>query len=580
MRGVFKSTLEKMRHYPNYATNLLIEDNSVMLGFSGYPDYPLKVFNKGNRNIVIEGKVYTKEDEEIADWLSTLSLNQEDLTGELSRFLLNTDGNFIIQVHDREQGLYLAFNDALGRLPTYYQSSSRHIIISKEVKFIIPFLDKVTFSRDALAEYLHFCYPLGNQTLLEDVYRLPPATFLLVDTKKQGFLSKSILSWNLDSEPIKQDKIDRNIGKLVSIFLDSLKRRTKSFATYKPVVSLSGGYDSRTVMAGLAKVQANPIAATYINKRSEYEMPSAKEISQTLGVEHKIVPVSSPFEETLDKMRWLAYLKDGLNYVAMSYILDFYATVASDLGSRIIGYTGDGGDKTLAPLGFNPSINSLKQLTQYLSITDRYFGWKEISRILDVDKKALIQHFETHLSSYPELTLEGKYKHFKIFERAFKLLAEGESRNRFFYWNITPFFSLPFFIEAMKIPEAAKRDGGLYRSFLSKINAECAAIRYPTSTQFQIIKKYETSLPIWLITLSLTTLERVKSLINKKEEGIEQLRHVCLTALDRCKMPREYFNIARTREIISRGKKSAPLFALLTLLLYMELIETELNLHP
>jgi asparagine synthase (glutamine-hydrolysing) len=503
----FKTVLKKMRHYPRYVTKSIINSETVKMGFSGYSGYPFKIYKSGNRTIIIEGKIYNRDDKEIIDLLSTIPLEQGYLTRELKRFLLNSDGEFVVHVYDKERDFYFLFNDGLGRLSLYYYSSSNSIIVSKEINFIIPFLNKVIFSRAALAEYLLFRYPLGKRTLIENIYRLLPATLLLIDIRNQSFSNKVLLKWNLDSEQMKPNELNKATNKLLTIFLSSLRNRVNSFPNYVPLVSLSGGYDSRTVLAGLSKLKTNPIARTYVNKQSRPEVPIAREISHVLNVKHETISVPSPVEVKLEDMYWLAYLKDGLNDVAFCHLLKFYGKITGDLGNEIIGYTGDGGDMTLAPfIPFNPEAkrfsrrtNSSKQLSTLITLTETHFSFKEISLILDVDEKTLKEHIEVHLSSYPEQTLEGKYKHFKIFEKAFKWLGEGESRNRFFFWHTTPFYSLPFFVEVMKMPQAAKKNMKYYKHFLSKLNPACANVYYPMPPRKRIING--------LMQMSMTKLD-------------------------------------------------------------------------
>lgn len=83
--------------------------------------------------------------------------------------------------------------------------------------------------------------------------------------------------------------------------------------------------------------------------------------------------------------------------------------------------------------------------------------------------------------------------HFLIYERGFKWLFEGEDRNRFYFWSVTPFYSIPFFNYAMNCSDNNKSHYALYREFLLKLSPSASMIdnaryRCPiTSNKFKII---------------------------------------------------------------------------------------------
>lgn len=573
--SIFKKRLGEMKHYPSYTSNLLIDANDIMLGFSGYPDYPIQVFNEENRVIAIDGCIYNMDDEEIKRRLLSLPLGEERLKHELSTFISVADGEFIIHLYDRQNNIYLAFNDSLGRLPVYYRVSKDFVAVSREVKFLV-LSDKATLNRQGLAEYLVFGYPLGKNTLIDNIYRLPPASFILCDIIQKRVSTKPVLSWNLDPEPLGPDDIEKVNDKLTAIFLDMLRNRTKLFSIYTPVVSLSGGYDSRAVLAGLCQIKAKPVAVTFVNSKIRHELPIAEETANKLGVMHRVISVASPLEASPEEIRQLVYLKDGRNPAIMSYILKFYATVVSELGDKILGYTGEGGDKTMSPMGFNPFVNSVsstEQLSQSIYFNESIFSWKEASLLLGVKQVDLQEKFRERFSDYPERTFEGRYRHFMMFEKVCKWQSEGEDRNRFYYWFTTPFLAPAFFGEAMRVPEIAKKSREFYISFLSKIEADVAGIGRYSMYDDKSIKTLDyilNRLPLAATRLlSKQMLFRVQALLNK--QNVEHIRNISLRALDDCQPAHEYFNIAAMRKLLAGERSGERLSTLLTLLLYIAL---------
>jgi hypothetical protein len=80
------------------------------------------------------------------------------------------------------------------------------------------------------------------------------------------------------------------------------------------------------------------------------------------------------------------------------------------------------------------------------------------------------------LLRYPENSPVQKAVHFVIYERGRKWLFEGEDRNRFFLWHTTPFYSMPFFQQAMRVPDGRKRCHALYRAFQRRLDASISQI--------------------------------------------------------------------------------------------------------
>lgn len=570
----FLANLEKMKHFPNYSASVLVRDEGVLVGYSGYEHYPVAHIESGNLDLLIEGNIYNLSRAQVIDRLLPLAQVGTDIDSCVRSFVADAQGEFIVVVYNRANRKLLVFNDSLGRLPFYYHVSNDMVLVSTEVKFIVPYLAEVRFDRRALAEYLLFRYPLGERTLLEGVCRMPPATVLSVDL--HGGTSRTWQShvWNLDSEPCDPGDIAGITAGLVSTFLDGCRQMAESTKDKTVVASLSGGYDSRTVLSGLAKVGAKPVAFTFCNSKFERELPAAKEVARILNLEHHVLPVSEVTEYGIDKKRWLAYLKDGLNSVNHYGALEFAQLVSERFQGEVSEFTGEGGDKVLAPLGFNTGVNSVAQLARSLYATDRRFTVEEVSRLLNVCEDAIWDGLEAHLASYPEATLEGKYKHFKVFERGFKWLFEGESRDRFIHWNATPFYVQRFVSACMRLPESMKKGRGLYRCFLSSINSECAGVEYMKPWRARILSGLSLILPVPVIS-ALSSVVRKERLLDRSSDGtsMAEFKNVFVQVLEQSRVASDYFDLKEARRIIRQETSPERLMVLGTILLYMDLVK-------
>lgn len=573
------NTLGKMKHFQWYLTDVLYSDAKMITGRSYYDGYPFAVFESEKGLTIVEGAIYNKSGRKVRKELHEISSAESLLIlllDKLRDFLLSTHGDFIVVKYDKQTGKCLIFNDVLGRLPFYYcafpNQSSNRIVMSREVKFIIPFLNKVDFDITALAEYLLFGYPLGDRTLLKDIKRLPPATVLMIDTEKKEFLLKKVLSWNLDPRGEKVNKMNNlheETRKLVHLFLSSLKGMVQTFTKdYAHIVSLSGGLDSRATLAGLLKIGTNPAACSFPSGENRI----AKKIARALKVKYDIISLSSKiFNEDYVK------LTDGLLDIGLRSLFSYLHGIREKIASKVILYTGDGGDKTLGPLGFKSNISNVESLLQYIIETNHIFDLNEISSILDISKDAFKKHLKNHLMAYPEETMEGKFAHFKVFERAFKWLFVGEDRNRLFMWSTTPFYSIHFFRASMKMSQHVKEHYILYKNFLSSLNPILSRIRYydrliPLCIPNLLLKFYLTAFE-WLKThfYEPGTTNPINLLIGKPaQERTDETKKLILQLLGR-KNVSNFLVPSRVSDTIINEINQIKLNNLATLVLYASL---------
>jgi hypothetical protein len=211
--------------------------------------------------------------------------------------------------------------------------------------------------------------------------------------------------------------------------------------------------------------------------------------------------------------------------------------------------------------------------------TDQIFGLTEICSILSLDKDAFTKHLENHLMLYPEKTMEGKFAHFRIFERGFKWLYVGEDRNRLFMWSTTPFYDLSFFGASMEESQCGKDYYRLYKEFLLVLNPALPRIQYydrlvPLSVPSTLLRLFLFAFD-WLKahfykrgTVNLFDLflgQRVNQMPN---EAKDLLLHILSE-----KTP-DFFAPLATIRVIAEERNQSKLNVLATLILYSNLVRS------
>ena len=131
--------LKSMIYDPTYLNECVYEDRNTSVYFSGYKQYPWRKFEMGDKTIIIEGAIYNKTADKVKEELSRILPGVADGSGKtdaLRSFMFDTDGEFVIYYIDKATSKVVVFNDAMGRLPTYFQINNNGLIVARALKFV------------------------------------------------------------------------------------------------------------------------------------------------------------------------------------------------------------------------------------------------------------------------------------------------------------------------------------------------------------------------------------------------------------------------------------------------------------
>lgn len=469
--------LDGLHHTDRHESTVVYDDGTHTYGHTSYPEYPIETFEIGDRFVYLEGRLYDVPDAELAaelDPVTARMLADEPDTEALAEWLLGIDGEFLLVAIDRESGELAALNDPLARLPTYLSYDADSFSLSRELRYVIEGVD-LEFDRIGVAQCLLFGYSLGRRTLVRNVERLRPGTLLQVDPEGVQVTETSLHTFSFDDHRHAGRRRERNAAALVSRFRRACRRRAGAYD--HDVVSLSGGLDSRSVLAGYHVEGLSPVAATMESPAyvPESDVEIAGQLAADFGVDWRRYPVSHPSGADLET---LVRSKNGQIGLRTSFILEFFRQLEADFDPSMAYITGDGGDKTLPDLTPAGRLGD-DELLEYLLAHESVLEVETVAELIDESAAAIRRSVREHVESYPERSAAGKYVHFLLYERGVNFLFEGEDRNRQFFWSVTPFYALPFFRYAMNCPPGQKRRYGLYRAFLEELSPEAAERVHP-----------------------------------------------------------------------------------------------------
>ncbi len=411
--------------------------------------------------LLIEGKIYDSDilkDEIFKTHIGGL-LNPNKIEASLT-YLRNLDGEFIIYLFDKLTGKMIVVNDFLGRLPVYY-SQSEQFILGRDIRLIQFLTEKLEFNEHGIYEYMRLGYPLGERTLFANLYRLAPSSIIELD-KGISVQSQAI---SLEEWQEAGRGITNPEEVLYDLFRQAVRIRLEAFE--KPVLSLSGGLDSRIIMGEIEKEDQVVDYESFLYKNAiiESDVAVVKKLCSLYDTQFGLTELQEWSPGYFDE---LINVKYGMNYLGMAFIIPFLKSMAQNYDVML---TGDGGDKTLAYL-FPEKYLFQKDLASQILQRNEVTSVRVCRQIFNFDMAVSEKEMRAHLNGYGYTNRDLNYKHFLIFERSKNWLFEGEDRNRQYLWSTSPFYHPGFFQMVHSMDERKKKNFKLYRSFTQLIYPE------------------------------------------------------------------------------------------------------------
>ncbi len=266
--------------------------------------------------------------------------------------LQRLNGMFAFIIYDDTAQHFFIARDRIGIKPLYYSAFENNFMASSEIKAI---LHHPAFSRQinmtSFSEYFTYRYIPSPNTIYQHIYKLPPATFMII---KHGKLTEPITYWEL---PFNESNISFNnlIDTVKQKLNDSVKLH---FQSDVPVgIFLSGGLDSTTVALLSKKNNFNPEAFTIgFDSWKNSEHQAARQIADTFHI---------PFHEKILNASILHNITESVyNYdepiADISIVPTFeISRFASKYVKTVL--SGEGGDELFAGYTWH------KKLMQHLS---------------------------------------------------------------------------------------------------------------------------------------------------------------------------------------------------------------------
>ncbi len=214
-------------------------------------------------------------------------------------FTSRLNGMFAIALWDSKQRKLILARDRMGIKPLHYALQKNGILFASEIKAILQAPFNRAVNLESLYAVLNLGYIPGKGTLIDGIYKLPPASFLAYQNGSLRIESY----WHL---PRLNPTIDENevIGKLQLTLEESI--RDQLVADVPVGCFLSGGLDTGTIVAYASKASSQPLKTFCMGFGEETdEFRDARLIAERFGTDHHELTVdSSQGMKLYPKMIW------------------------------------------------------------------------------------------------------------------------------------------------------------------------------------------------------------------------------------------------------------------------------------
>jgi asparagine synthase (glutamine-hydrolysing) len=448
---------DDVRSPENIRVTEYYRDGRTSLALSAYDGYPHYIIEDERSIIILEGMVYNFSQSAIRQALASIAADYaecHDYRRAIREFVNESDGDYIVVIFSKEHKEVLVFNDRWARLPSFYCMSDNCFVFSRELKYILHFLDHIVFNRPAIVEFLVFGYTLGDKTFFQDIKRFDPASLIswkpTRDSQKNA--CERLFTSNFTTLQVGMTR-DDTVRRCVTLFLESLLTRVSkaSESGLDIVADLSGGYDTRSVFVALSRLGVPFRCCT------DCSIADERVTARRVADAYRIGLVEFNANHTgldIDLARHLTYLTDCMVNYWTTYrcYLDALERGKS-LQTPIARFMGFGGEFIRHPFRPKTGYSDLLEMLQDNAFTS-FLAIDAACSVLGLRRSDFFENLKAEISAFPESTTADKVKHL-YFEYYNKMVNGGENRHRLFGWTVQPLWGKDLFtFEMTAIPPA------------------------------------------------------------------------------------------------------------------------------
>jgi asparagine synthase (glutamine-hydrolysing) len=244
------------------------------------------------------------------------NLFEKDLSVEDPAALLNSiAGNFAVVIEWEDY--FLAAVDRVRSFPLFYKIEGNKVlftdnILDNEKEFIVDEQSIKSFTKIFCTE--------GRNTLLANWKQIQAGEYVFIN-KLSGEMSVKKYFTFRSKSPTK--KID--LTELKDIFLKVFKSILQEIGDKTIIIPLSGGYDSRCIIAILKGLDAKNIFAYTYGTAGSFEKKIAQQVAQKLNINWHFIEYTPELLDSFFQGKWKLFSSKNHGFTSLPNEQDFFA---------------------------------------------------------------------------------------------------------------------------------------------------------------------------------------------------------------------------------------------------------------
>lgn len=316
---------------------LLYRDDRVMLGksFFDFMEMPRTSTSQEDLHVWIDGEVFNESELSKGQDIPFVDLVRRHYKeGTLDSLLKKTDGVFVAILYDAQKGTLQIITDRFGLKPFYLYQRNGQLIFAAELKCFLLFKDfNLVIRKDIIDCFIKLEHLLGTATWFEGVEFLRPASVYTYRTGTDDLSVRLYWNWGMIREN-RTVSFDQAADEMASLLDTAIQSRSKSSA--RVGISLSGGLDSRAILASVYKKK--PVTYTF-GLEDSLDVKIARQVARKAGVKHLYFDIRT--DHWLERRFRSVWRTDGMENMYHFHFSHIIEQIAESIDVNLNGFLGD-----------------------------------------------------------------------------------------------------------------------------------------------------------------------------------------------------------------------------------------------
>jgi len=321
------------------------------------------------------------------------------------KFFQGLEGTFTAALWEVNKRRLRLVNDRWGMKPFYYVHLPGKLLFASEIKALLadPAVSRKIDPR-GLAQFFTFGQLLAEDTLYEGLRLLPAAACLAYDAERDKVSLDRY--WRLESHAgtngLTQSQILDRLDESFKIAVDRRVQGTENLG-----ISLSGGLDSRTILANIDPNR--PLTSVCLGMEGSIDHDSAAEMARLTGRPHHRYVLNTEFLAHFEEhLRHMVHLTDG-HYLSQCIVIPTLP-LYRELGIEVL-LRGHAGELMHMEKAYNFSLNKEAMGLNSSADLEAWLFRRLRTYMLDaVDGSLFTPAFQGHIDDQARESLQGCFR--------------------------------------------------------------------------------------------------------------------------------------------------------------------------